>query len=273
MLRRTLFNPARTRTGPHGGQVGRGMLCVAKRVFAISLSLLTLAACFAGIAGDNLVQNASFENEFDGKPASWDTWAWDTKPGVTEYRLETRAAHSGTRFVTIENKTENDARYRQAIAVKSNTYYRLSAWVKTENVGEQKMGAIVSLDGSVYTSPDVRGTNSQWEHVEMYLRTGKDTQRVTITIGVGGYGSTNVGKASFDDVSLEEVAQPGGNVAPVGDVTPAGTAEQPATGRSPWLVLLGAVVIAAAGYCAYRFFRPKGAGGGEEQSAGQIEGE
>ena len=73
---------------------------------------------------------------------------------------------------------------------------------------------------SVTTSPDLKGTNNQWSLLELYLKTGRDIHTVTLTLGLGGFGRINTGKASFADVRMEEVdtIPDGVNVVTVGSI-------------------------------------------------------
>jgi len=49
--------------------------------------------------------------------------------------VEQEGAQSGQYYVTIENREARDARYLQEVTVSPNSYYKLSGWIKTENVG------------------------------------------------------------------------------------------------------------------------------------------
>jgi len=55
------------------------------------------------------------------------------------------------------------------------------------------------------TSRDIKGTNNDWELVELYGKTSDEQDSFTLTLGLGGYSSTNIGKAWFDDVEVIKV--------------------------------------------------------------------
>jgi len=156
-------------------------------------------------AAENLIQNPSFEDINDNMPVGWNTWVWDYRPGVVEFGAEQEGSHSGQYYVTINNKKGRDSRYLQEVAVNSNSCYRFSGWIKTEKVGGDTLGANLSLEGFTAYSQDVKGTVDEWQYTELYIKTGEGVNTITLSLGLGGYGNLNTGKASFDDVVLEEV--------------------------------------------------------------------
>lgn len=177
-----------------------------KLFFSIMLVLtLILASQQATARSNNLIKNPSFEEETGGKPNSWDTTAYKNDLTITEFNLERGPGHSGEKYVVIINKSENDARYSQRIKVKPDNMYRLSCWIKTENVGLNNKGANLSIANKLEMSKEIKGTNGKWEYVELYVKTGNGIDAINATVGLGGYCSINTGKASFDDVCMEEV--------------------------------------------------------------------
>lgn len=179
-----------------------------KKVFLLVFMVIILLFYAASITGadSNLVQNGSFENGSDSTPAFWQTGAWDKSPDTTEFKFESGNAHSGGKCVTIINNKVNDSRYSQPVNVAENKMYKLSCWVKASNIPKDKKGANISLDGKLESSPDVWETNGGWQQTTMYAKTGPGVTSFIVTIGIGTYGSINTGRASFDDVSVEEVS-------------------------------------------------------------------
>ncbi|HOM03394.1 MAG TPA: carbohydrate binding domain-containing protein [Acetivibrio sp.] len=167
--------------------------------------LFGIMSCQWAFAGENLLQNPSFEDISDNKPTGWETWAWDYKEDVVLFGVGQEGSHDGQYHVTIENKEARDARYLQQVSVKPNACYKFSAWVKTENVGQDVLGATLSLEGATSYSRDIKGTVSEWQYTELYIRTGQDASTIKVSLGLGGYGNLNTGKAMFDSVALEEV--------------------------------------------------------------------
>lgn len=154
--------------------------------------------------GTNLVNNSGFEDGSLDTEQSWIADCWDKNEGVTQFSYDETVVHTGSKSAFIVNNSANDSRFKQTINVKGNTYYRLSCWVKTENVGSEQKGANISIENSTDTSKDIKGT-SNWEYLELYGKTSPNQQSFTLTLGLGGYGSTNTGKAWFDSVEVVEL--------------------------------------------------------------------
>ncbi|HOQ37549.1 MAG TPA: carbohydrate binding domain-containing protein [Acetivibrio sp.] len=174
-------------------------------VYVTSVMLFCLIFYQWVFAAENLLQNPSFEDTNNNMPVGWYTWVWDYKPDIVDFRVEQEGSRSGQYYVTIENKEARDSRFLQEVAVKPNTSYKFSGWIKTENVGKDVLGANLSLEGNVTRSKDVRGTVDEWQYTELYIRIGEGVDTIKLSLGLGGYGNLNVGKASFDDVAFEEV--------------------------------------------------------------------
>lgn len=155
--------------------------------------------------GENLVKNPSFEEVKIDKPVSWDTYIAVKGIENGEIKVEKGEAHSGEYCAVIINHSENDCRFLQAISVQENKKYKLSCWIKTENIGAKGKGANISIGNQLVTSKDIKGINGHWEYVEMYLTTGRNISSINLTAGLGGYCSCNTGKAYIDDVMMEEV--------------------------------------------------------------------
>lgn len=118
----------------------------------------------------------------------------------------------GSGCIVIDLDEANDARYTytydQAL---EKTYYRMSVWVKTENVGadpeaseSDAVGANISVMNTYYHSQTYTG-NTDWTYVEYYGRTGKDQTSFTVALRLGFYGSTCSGTVYFDDFELEQL--------------------------------------------------------------------
>ena len=209
-----------------------------------------------------------------------DHWQWDTGAGVTEFRVEEGDAHSGNRFVTIINNKENDARLKQVVKVEENTIYRVSCLIR-QPMGTDKKGANISIEGRLETSRDIRGTNDGWEETELYIKTGDNVESVVLTIGLGGYGNINTGRASFDSVVMEKAPSvPAG--APLANIEaeaarPGSDKEETvSTGERPFWLMFLAAAAAASAYLHYKKNRGKVPGEKQSQAssseAGSIKG-
>ncbi len=179
-----------------------------KKSILLVFSLITLFFYTTTIIGadSNLIQNGSFENDSDSTPAFWQTSIWDKSPDATECKYESGNAHSGSKYITIINNKANDSRYIQPVNVSENKMYMLSCWVRATNIPKDKKGANISLEGKLESSTDAWETNGTWQRLVMYAKTGPGITTFTVTVGIGTYGSINTGRASFDDVTVEEVS-------------------------------------------------------------------
>jgi dolichyl-phosphate-mannose-protein mannosyltransferase len=172
--------------------------------------LLLLLSCMIVVANPlvfaaekNLLQNSGFETGTNG-PGNWEKKMWFTND-ISEFKWETGAAHSGNKFVTIINKAPNHARYAQEVSVKPNKLYKIACWIKAEKIPTDKKGAGLGIEGVALGDFSLRDTGGKWQSFEIYGATGSTQVSLSLYLTLGGYGSLNLGQASFDDVSFEEV--------------------------------------------------------------------
>jgi Gpi18-like mannosyltransferase/predicted membrane-bound dolichyl-phosphate-mannose-protein mannosyltransferase len=176
------------------------------RTAAILGLLLALAPATARGA-ESIVQNGDFSHGTGSVPAEWRTDRWDTKAGVTDFLwLAPKGDQPGQ--VLIDSKKPNDARFVQDLRVSEQTWYHISAKVRTEDVGSQAIGAYLSLMEGFQNSNDLKGTETDWQPVELWVKTEKWQDRLTVALRLGGYSSLNTGKAWFTDVQAEVASGP-----------------------------------------------------------------
>jgi putative membrane-bound dehydrogenase-like protein len=149
----------------------------------------------------NLLPNPSFEDQRDGRPVGWRT---TTHSGRGELTLSD-IGHSGSRSAKISSEAGGDVSWSAQATVKPRTDYRLTAWVKTQNV--RKIGGAHGAMLNVHEMQDpVRGGtkalvgDNDWTQVQLNFNSGQMTQ-VTINCLFGGWGRTT-GTAWFDDIEL-----------------------------------------------------------------------
>lgn len=171
--------------------------------FCVTLLAMTLTTNI--FAEGNLIKNGSFEDVQNGTPTDWNIYSYTTDEGASEFKIETAGAFSDNNCATIVNNVENDSRLIQTISAQPNKNYKLSCYIKGENIGDSGNGAVLSVEGQVSATNPLRNTDELWEHVEMYVKTGEGINSFTVTVGIGGYGAMSTGKAYFDDVRAEEV--------------------------------------------------------------------
>jgi hypothetical protein len=152
------------------------------------------------IGNSNLLQNGSFEQY----GASWgvDSWA-----GKGQASFQDGVATNGSRSLLLTSDAADDTRLLQTVSVKPYTSYRLSGWVKTQNVRITQEGGTVGANLGLYGgwehSPSVVGTKD-WTYVELVFNSGSRTQ-VQVAPRLGYWSSTATGKAWFDDLQLVEI--------------------------------------------------------------------
>jgi putative membrane-bound dehydrogenase-like protein len=155
---------------------------------------------------ENLLPNASFENERNGQPIGWSPRDYGGSKGQHEWAS---VGHSGGHSVKIHSDNGSDTGWYTEVKVDRNTNYRLSAWIKTEGVSGAT-GALLNIHNiQSVKSPAVTGT-SDWKHVEVTFNSdGQST--IGINCLFGGWGRSK-GTAWYDDVELVRV----GGAVPVG---------------------------------------------------------
>ena len=230
---------------------------LSKRVLlAIAALLLFLFPSGAVGEGENLLLNPSFEElGDDGLPTDWYTDAYVSREGVTLYGVS-NDAQDGSVSVTVENLGMNDARFAQRVRVKPSTMYRLSGYIKADEIVDSGRGANLSIADIYVFSQSVFESAGDWLYVEMYGETGEDQKELTVFARVGGYSGESIGKASFDALSLVEVdVLPSGVVAEAwyqveAPVIDAGVDAAETDGEGspfwPWLLVIAACYAYAA---------------------------
>jgi DUF1680 family protein len=146
-----------------------------------------------------MMRNPSFENAVDDRPVAWESQTYSGR-GRFEYAKDGR---TGRRCVTIASTGGADAGWLTTVTVKPHTRYRLSGWIKTENVTGSGRGALFNLHNiQPLQTPAVTGTKD-WTRVELVFDSG-ELAAVQINCLFGGWG-LSTGKAWFDDLNLEEL--------------------------------------------------------------------
>lgn len=151
----------------------------------------------AGTMAENLIPNPSFEAAEQGKPTDWKTQAWN---GKAEFQYA-RIGHTGERSVVIISEKGADAAWHTTVAIRPYSTYRLSGWIRTENV-EATTGRGVLLNLHNLQEARTRaltGTND-WTRVEIVFDTAENDS-VQINCLLGGWGLAT-GRAWYDDVRL-----------------------------------------------------------------------
>jgi alpha-N-arabinofuranosidase len=169
-------------------------------------------------ASAETLSNRSFEAVEGERPVGWRTNTWS---GRAEFRLSSQA-HSGRHSVEVASSQSGDAGWSMVVPVRPYATYRLSGWIKTEDVTpvEGGRGALINLHTRPEHTDAVTGTRA-WTRVEIPIETGADdTLQINCILGYFGRAK---GRAWFDDLSLELVSST--PLAPAVQINAASTAE------------------------------------------------
>lgn len=168
----------------------------------MSRRFLTVALACLGIAWANsalAAPNASFEQANGQNPQGWRTFKWGGD-GVFEYA---KGGHTGDRCVTIASEGGGDIAWTASVPVEPYSVYRLSAWIKTENVKPSNgRGALINLHGLETATKALTGDND-WTRVDTTFQTDEQDS-VQVNCLFGGWGLAT-GKAWYDDVQIERI--------------------------------------------------------------------
>ncbi|MFF9767126.1 chitinase [Streptomyces sp. NPDC014636] len=198
---------------------------------ALALSVAGLAAATPASAADvNNVKNAGFESGLAN-------WTCTAGSGTTV----SSPAHGGTTALKATPAGQDNAQCSQAVTVKPNSTYTVSAWVQG---GYSYLGVTGTGTTDVSTwTPD----SSAWKQLSTTFTTGASTTSVTV------YTHGWYGQAAYyaDDVSVYGPdGGGGGDPAPTVPAAPAGLSVTGTTSSS--VSLSWSAVSGATGYNVYR---------------------
>ncbi len=179
------------------------------------LALIPALICCLGLNAypADLVTNGLLSNGAAALPAAWQHEAFDPRPDAAKFEWISEV--SGPGVLKISNSVPNDSRWFQTIAVSPSRWYRVSAWVRAENVGTTGgLGAYLADLDDDYYSPDLRGTQG-WQEVEFWMKTGPSQHSVRLACRLGGYSALNTGDAYFAGVSFVQMGSPPSAAKPI----------------------------------------------------------
>ena len=168
----------------------------APRTFLLTLLLLLTAAV--------LTAGEVPSTPVDGRPLNaqqWTQYDWNASSGETgAARFERRDG-----FLQIRAESPNDARFVRELTVEPHTIYHFTCQSRSENIGSGLRGAGISVVDILEGSPDSKGRGNDWQLLEFYGKTGPDQNKISVTVGIGGYGSMNSGTVWFRDITVKKV--------------------------------------------------------------------
>jgi dolichyl-phosphate-mannose-protein mannosyltransferase len=224
-------------------------------MFLIAVTFISAAPAFC--ESENLLLNPGFEEVSDNLPSGWYTDAFINSPDAVEFKVEDGNAHTGSKCLAIINKKPNDSRFCQDIKVQPGSVYKISYWLKVDNIKEGGGGDNVTFTNGIYYSDFVFNTNGQWQKFDHYVKTSKDGEvSLKFWLRLGGFGAVAEGKVSFDDISIELVENPDPSVKieecflPVKNSEYASTneghktgSERNDSGKTLWYILIGVAAV------------------------------
>ncbi|MGC1298131.1 MAG: carbohydrate binding domain-containing protein [Alloacidobacterium sp.] len=151
---------------------------------------------------DNLITDGSFTQEILN---SGFDWRYDPKPQIA-VTLDRAEFHTGNRSLRlVYSESGSDAGIFQYIAVQPNTMYRVSAWVKSEDL-ETANGPTLTIlgayDNAIYGATEETIGTTPWHRVETAVQSGPETKLLILAV-LRRPGETRVqGKFWIDDVKL-----------------------------------------------------------------------
>lgn len=180
-------------------------MTTATLVLSLTMSVMFSADKSSSTPPVNIASNAGFEiisnlNTVD----SWSFESWKNTTLASMENIDKKTAHSGRQSLCLSNMEADDARFVQILTVKPNTWYRFTVWIRTENVGQNEIGANMSVLNVTELSPDIRGTK-EWTRIEVCGKTAKKQTELPLALRLGFYGNPNAGQAWFDDLTVEEI--------------------------------------------------------------------
>lgn len=154
----------------------------------------------AGEYGINLINGGDFEDDLF---EYWNKDVWVKIDGFTKINIvEDNDGH----VLYIENTELNDAKMKQTVNVEEKQIYKLSGYIKAENC-QDGMGANLSFENMFYYTEPQYDTDGEYVFVELYGKTAKGQEALTVFARIGGYSNESSGVAYFDDIRLEKVEE------------------------------------------------------------------
>jgi putative membrane-bound dehydrogenase-like protein len=151
--------------------------------------------------GPNLLPNPGFEELAADKktPLGWKRRDYGTKPGNKGAEwgivIDPKMVHSGKHGFRVITREDGDTSFFADVALKPNTEYKLSAWVKTHAFKGK-----ASLNDHIGRAETTKLTRNQdWTEVDVTFNS-KDRPKASINLLQVGKGDTY-----FDDVKLSEL--------------------------------------------------------------------
>lgn len=162
--------------------------------------LLLLLAFSSSLCFSQIIFEETFE-QGSGTPEGWQTKVWQGK-GELKYPVPGRSGNA----IQISSSEGGDLSWFKGVDVTPFAQYKLSGWIKTENLQlENGVGALINLHKiDTARTEALTGTND-WKYVETTFFVGAQTQ-IMVNCLFGGWGLAK-GTAIYDDIKLEKISE------------------------------------------------------------------
>jgi len=188
---------------------------VFKKFMVIIIVILILLASgvssFIFAETNNLIKNSGFEEGNEDIPKGWSTNVYENTSNSVDFILEENNAYSGAKSLTIVNKKASDSKIFQDISIDAGKIYKISCMIRTEGIKQSAGSANITVmqERAIYTSLELQDTDDIWQKLEFQIKSEENLGNVfRIMLRLGGQGTLNEGKASFDEVSVELMEEP-----------------------------------------------------------------
>ena len=151
----------------------------------------------------NLLPNPGFSTTADGKPSGWTDLRIYSGAGADQIQVTSSPHGRSGKCLKITANDFTDCGVGISLSLKKGTRYRLSGWIKTENLETKNKapGAMLNIHGGKRTR-GLTGTK-EWTQVSVEFDSANRSQALVHCL-FSGYGLGR-GTVYFDDVSLTPI--------------------------------------------------------------------
>ncbi len=179
----------------------RAALTTALLITVAIVSFVGQPAFAVPLTGDNLLPNPSFEKLEAEIPVGWQKRHWQ---GAGKWSV-TERGRTDKHALQIESTKGADISWSTTVSVQPHATYRLSGWIKTENVtpvaDRPGRGALLNVHNLQGVATQTLSGSESWRRVEVVFETaGNDALQINCLFG--GWGLAT-GTAWFDDLQLQ----------------------------------------------------------------------
>jgi alpha-N-arabinofuranosidase len=180
-------------------------------VFGIFICVVAVFAAFLpAAAGEqtqdilkNVVLNSSFEDMEGDVPRGWRR---APRQFIGNFAVDEAVAHTGKRSARISSTEGSDAFWSTVALVRPFAKYRLSGWIKTQDVkpANGARGALFAIQGFENVQTKALTGTQDWTKLELVFDTGSN-DAVQVNCLFGSLGRAT-GTAWYDDVQVEFIS-------------------------------------------------------------------